>query len=150
MNKLLTIIFAGIFSIVGFSASAGGNEFTPKMKASMCKLYISAYKKTKAQTGKGENVLVANCPGYTDIVVPNENNYQATGLLFKAMKKRPKRVKVAGAGSMLLWERLILIGTPKEIALKLLEEKEFWNAVKEINKHPDIARKNKRKGIVTN
>lgn len=149
MNKIFTIIFASIFSIVGFSALAGGNDFTPQMKASMCKLYISAYKKTKAQTGKGENVLLAKCPGYTDIILPEENNYQATALLFKAMKKRPKRVKKSGAGSMLLWERLILVGTPREIALELLDEKEFWAAVKEINAHPDIARKNKRKGIVT-
>jgi len=150
MNKLLTIIFASIFSIVGFSASAGQNTYTPKMEAAMCKLYISAYKKTKAATGKGENVLLADCPGYTDIVLPNENNYQATGLLFKAMKKKPKRVKEAGAGAMNIWEDLILIGTPKNVALELLDEKEFWAAVKEVNKHPVIIRRNKRKGIVTN
>ena len=84
-------------------------------------------------TGKGGNELLSECPGY-EKYKGNPNKYKDTAYLFRAMKKPPLQVRQASKSAKIVWQDLLLIGTPREVALDLLDEPEFWATVKEYDK----------------
>lgn len=133
MTKLL---FAAVLLTLPASAAlAQSNTIFSKARYTSlsCDLFISAFKKQVKLMGAGGNETLSGCPGYEKYNGKN-NKYKASADLMRAVKKPPAEVKKGGKGGKAVWKWLLLEGTPKEIAVDLLDEREFWALVEEFNK----------------
>ena len=119
--------------LCGTTAVAQDYFSLPRYQKLYCDLFISAFKKQVALTEKGGNETLAKCPGYEQHD-GKSNNFKDTGNLFKALRKAPREVKKAGKGAKGTWQVLLLEGTPRDVALDLLDEPEFWAVVEEYDK----------------